>query len=78
MCFQEENAVRRGESGRSGEQKHCPSQQIETAAHCDTGTTGCMQNAFWVKSPCGAVRDEIEFSRGWEDPEEKPRTNLFI
>jgi hypothetical protein len=62
-------------TGRKG---YCPTQPIETADHCDEKTTGYMQNEFWVKSPCGAVRDEIEFSRGREDPEEKPRTDLFI
>jgi len=30
-----------------------------------------MKNGFWVKSPCGAVRDENGISRGREDPEDE-------
>ena len=61
----------------AGRKRYCPAQQIETAGRCGVESSEYAKNGFWVKSPCGVVRDENEFSRGREDPEEKPGNNLF-
>ena len=55
------------------ERKVCHTQPIETAHSCVIPKAGSMKNQFLLKSPCGATAAGSVFSRGREDPEEKPR-----
>jgi len=57
----------RGDHGR------CHTQPIETTCSCVILKAGSVKNAILLKSPCGVAGTESVFSRGREDPEEKPR-----
>ena len=61
MFSREKRGEQEENQAGAGRKRCCPAQPIETVSNCAAGQAGCVQNAFWVKSPCGAVRDETGF-----------------
>ena len=72
MFFKTGNKVRNGKQD-TGTITCVSRSSNRNADSCGAPQAESVQNAIWVKSPCGATGAENVFSRGREDPEGKPR-----
>ena len=72
MFFKTGNKVRSGKQD-TGATACVSSSSNRNADSCGAPQTESVQNAIWVKSPCGVAKAGSVVSHGREDPEGKPR-----